>query len=208
MENKNIDNLIDVSNFIDEHSKEKCKRCFRQIPTNLSTWIYSYKLQEDIYQGDVVDRLDLVYNEINGDSLETRSFEDIPCILLSNTCDMNTKGKTREKYISVAPLYSYKEFVELKPVEYSISSWREFLYAVKENRITDILFLPAKNELDDSVVLLDRISSFDPKLLEFKLNKEKAKKILSLSQIGFYYFLIKLTHHFARSENKAEVVRI
>lgn len=207
MESDKLNEIIDSSYFIDDSLKERCKDYFKQTHKALGYWFYSYKPAEDTYQGDIIDELDLVYFEVVNDVLETKVLEDQPCMLLSHTCDMYLQGKTRGKYISVAPLFSYREFSNRRTEGYSDEGWGDFLEAVKRNRITDILYIPEKQPLGESVILLDRIFPIDPNFLKAKLEKRGSKKILSLSQIGFYYLLIKLTYHFARYEDRAEIKR-
>jgi hypothetical protein len=99
------------------------------------------------------------------------------------------EGKTREKYISIAPVVDFKEFSEQGKIEgYSEQSWLDFLKDIKANRITDILYMPEKPPLGASVVFLDRICSLDPRLVKERLARTMCKRILSLSQIGFYFF--------------------
>ena len=208
MNQSQFDELIDSSPFIDENLKKDCKRYLKQIPTSISSdWIYSKSLPEITCQGDVTDRFDIVFHEFVGDSSEIRSLEDHPCILISHTCDMDLENKTREKFISIAPIFDYEEFAAQKYSGYSEERWNSFLESVKSNRITDILFLPGKESVGDFIVLLDRIYSFDSKILNIRLKTKMTNRLISLSQIGYYYFLIKLTYHFARYENRSEVRR-
>jgi hypothetical protein len=207
MNNRELDELIDSSHFIADHLKEQCKQYLKQIPQGLGDWFYSSLIPQAAYQGDIVDKFEVVYYEVVDDRLEIQSLEDFPCMLLSHTCDMDLEDKTREKYVSVAPVFSFKEFAKFKTSEYSEKGWNDFLDAVKANRITDILYIPGKSPLDNSVILLDRISSVHPNLLKIRLQKGGTKRVLSLSQIGFYFFLIKLTYHFARYEDREEILR-
>jgi len=156
----------------------------------------------------IVDKFEMVYYEVVDDRLDLLSLEDVPCMLLSHTCDMEFEEKTREKYISVAPVFSFEEFAKFKVSKYTDEGWQDFLDDVRKNRITDILYIPGKNPLNDSVILLDRISSIDPKFLKIRLEKTGSKRVLSLSQTGFYFFLIKLTYHFARYEDRKEIQRV
>ena len=204
-----IEDLIDTSHFVAEDQKDLCKKYFCQIPISLeSTWFYSLHTSSISYQGDIIDKFYVSFTDLEGDNIITQAIEDQACMLMSNTCDMYFEDKTREKYISVAPIFNYDEFANSpKPAAYSEQGWIDFLKDVRENKITDILYIPGKNGINDSVVLLDMITSFDPKLLSAMIEKESTKRILTLSQIGYYFFLIKLTYHFARYEDKDEVKR-
>lgn len=207
MDSPEFDELIDSSHFIDDSLKEKCKEYFKQIHKGLGDWFYSYSIPPDIYQGDIVDRLDVVYYEMTNDTQEIQAIEDIPCMLLSHTCDMDFAEKTRGKYVSGAPIFAFEEFSKSRTQEYSKEGWQSFLEDIKANRITDVLYIPEKKPLEASIVLLDRIFSIDPYVLKARLDKNKTERILSLSQIGSYFFLIKLTYHFARYEDRTEIKR-
>lgn len=202
-----LDTLIDSSQFIDEKFKIKCKEYLKQVPTSIDSWVYSSSLSDFPYQGDIADKLDIVYHETDGQTLNIGLLEDWRCMLLSHTCDMDFTNKSREKFVSVAPIFNFKEFSDNQLTGYSKTQWESFIESVKANRITDILYLPGYGEIDDFVVLLDRIYSIDSKVLDIRVKKGTTTKILSLSQVGYYFFLIKLTYHFARYENREEVLR-
>ncbi len=208
MEKQEFEALIDTSPFICDAFREKCKEYLGQVETRLGDWIYANTKSHIAYQGDVVDCLDFIYTDFDEGKEGVRRLKDQPCLLLSHTCDMDTEDKTREKCVSIAPVFSFKEFAEQKIPEYSDEAWKSFLNSVKANKITDILFLPAKDEKeDDFIVFLDKIYSIHSKLLNHRMRTGKTRIKLSLSQIGYYYFLIKLTYHFARYENNKEVIR-
>lgn len=207
MDDSIIDGLIDSSHFIDNSLKKKCKEYFEQIPKGLGTWFYSSSIPPFIYQGDIIDKLDVAYLEVTDGDQQIQFLEDTLCVLLSNTCDMYFKGKTREKYISIAPLFSFDEFAESRYQEYSKEGWENFLADIKANRITDILYIPEKKPIRASIIPFDRIFSINPHILQERLDRNKSERILSLSQIGLYFFLIKLTHHFARYEDRTEIIR-
>jgi hypothetical protein len=209
MEISDLRELIDSSHFIDSSLKERCVEYFKQIPEGLGDWFYSpVPVPILLSQGDILDKLDVVYFTIRNDSQEIQIIDESVCMLLSNTCDMNSEGKTRDKYISVAPAFNFEEFASTaKPQNYSETSWQDFLKDVKANRITDILYIPERGSIKAAVVFLDKICSIDPDVLKIRLEKNRAKKLLSLSQIGFYFLLIKLTYHFARFEDRTEVKR-
>src|SRR3989339_2026913 len=103
MDNQEFGDLIESSHFIDDDFKDQCKQYFRQIPKDIDKWFYSSTTPKTPYQGDIVDNFETVYCEVIGDRLETQSLEGIPYMLLSNTCDLEPKGKTRGNFISVAP---------------------------------------------------------------------------------------------------------
>jgi hypothetical protein len=202
-----LDELIDSSNFIEKSQKEDCKKYFKEIDRGLGDWFYANSIPSDKYQGDIVDNLDVVYFEMNENQQEAKLIENIPCMLLSHTCDMALEGKTRCSYISIAPIVCFEEFAESRVKGYTKETRENFLEAVRANKITDILYIPRRGPLKESIVFLDRICSIEPQVLQMRLEKNRSKRILSLSQIGHYLFLFKLSIHFARYEDKTEIVR-
>ena len=208
MDSSELDDLIDSSPFIDNSLRDRCKEYFRQVPKELSDWFYSTTISTDIYQGDVVDKLDVVYFQMENTAQQLKILDDIPCMLLSNTCDMALEGKSREKFISVVPIFDFAEFAENGKIhDYSDEGWEDFLRDISANRITDMLYIPPKDAWSASVVFLDKICSIAPNVLKARLDMNKSRTILSLSQLGAYYFLIKLTYHFARLEDRTEIIR-
>lgn len=208
MEISDLPGLVNSSHFIDSSVKERCIEYFKQIPEGLGDWFFSSAPTSVLSQGDVLDKLDVIYFTVRDNLQEMQVIDDSLCMLLSNTCDINFEGKSRCKYISIAPIFSFEEFAgTAKPQGYSEKGWGDFLKDIKANGITDILYMPKKGKLKESVVFLDKICSIDPHVLKIKLEKNKSEKLLSLSLIGFYYLLIKLTHHFARFEDRDEVKR-
>ena len=204
-----IENLIDTAPFIDDALREECKKYFRQIPLILeSQWFYSQSSCPFFRQADIIENLDFSYSEIEDDAVNIRVLEDQTCMLVSNTCDMDLKDKSRGKHILVALVVDYDVFASQEKTDsYTNVQWENYLESVRKNLITDILFIPENGEIKDSVVYLDKVFSCTLQQLLVMQEKDKIKKILSLSQVGHYYFLIKLTHHFARYENKEETGR-
>ena len=72
--------------------------------------------------------------------------------------------------------------------------------SIKEQKVTGIFFLPAGGGLqEDHIALLDDIYTMPGKVFE----EEKAKsKAFTLSQIGFYLFVFKLSVHFCRFQEQ------
>ncbi|MFH1136440.1 MAG: hypothetical protein V1816_10200, partial [Pseudomonadota bacterium] len=205
MDENKLDELIESCSYIDVNLKERCKKYFKQVNRELDDWFYSKNSSEDLYQGDIINNLEMAFLEVSNNIIEYKLIENQQCILLSNTCDMSPENKTREKFVSVAPVFSYSDFSQNKIERYDVNAWNNFLQDVKRNNITDILYIPQNRNFESSVVLLDRIFSIDINSFYFIFNTRCKNKILSLSQLGHYIFLIKLTNHFARYEDKSEI---
>ncbi|MBP8745484.1 MAG: hypothetical protein KBH86_10210 [Syntrophorhabdus sp.] len=200
MEENNIENLVRTAPFIDKTLKEECSDYLKkQVPKGLDHQIYSLKVFESPYQGDIINNFDLVFFQLIDDYQQTQFIENSYCMLLSHTCDINVQDKSSKSYISLVPVTDYNDFAEKRFDGYSEQQWQDFLRSVRENKITNLLYLPDNPpQFKASVVFLDQICSVDPYLLDEALSSKRSQRIASLSHVGFYYFLIKLTYHFAR----------
>jgi hypothetical protein len=80
-----------------------------------------------------------------------------------------------------------------------------FLSAVQKNKVDDLIYFAASPEYPDGLlVYLNRIATIPSRLYENSL--ENGLRLASLSQDGFWFFLIKLTRFLARAESD-EVTR-
>ena len=93
---------------------------------------------------------------------------------ISNTCDMDLNNKRLCNYIS----------------------------SLKKQQITNAFYLPKSNNLDEAVVFFDYTNSFDIHFINRDSLKEK--RLVSLSNYGFYILLIKLSIHFTRVQEKVQ----
>ena len=104
MVNQRMDDLIDSSHFIDDRNKEKCKEYFRQIPKAEVDWVYSSAIPDTTYQGDIVDKFEMIFYEVSGTNLNARALENVPCILFRpkgyETRAMRFRGLTGKSVFS------------------------------------------------------------------------------------------------------------
>lgn len=177
----------------------------KNFPNNLDKRLYSESLlgTEIIYQGDGLVGM-LVIN------LPARDFHEMPVMVLSNTCDINLENKryfpSRIVYAPIFKLEKYRrmlvtEFVELGKIEmHAISA---HIAHIRRQEVTQILYLPKSGNLtEDSIVFLDRLNNCPADL--FDVDQIKARKLFSLSNYGLYLFLIKLSIHFTRIQEKVD----
>lgn len=71
---------------------------------------------------------------------------------------------------------------------------------LKQQKITQIIYLPANSRIDDSIVFLDRIQHIDNRYID--RNLLETKRLFSLSDYGFYMLIFKLSVHFSRIQEK------
>src|SRR5690606_22208774 len=71
------------------------------------------------------------------------------------------------------------------------------LKSIREQEITSIFYIPpVEGRIDESMVFLDRISNMRNSLATTK--ELLSERIFTLSNFGFYLFLLKLSIHFTR----------
>ena len=177
--------------YLTEEAKQGLLKALKDFPekTNYYTTFYS----DEILQGDGIS------------SIEVTNFEDgrkksIKGILLSNSCDMDVSNKRDFPIkLTFAPLIKLDNYIRLlkeqgldeRKIEAKVCS-------IKEQKVTYIFFLP-KNTFPDFDS--DHIALFSD-LYTVSLSTVKKfdenPKLFTLSQVGFYLFVFKLSIHFCR----------
>jgi hypothetical protein len=185
--------------YLSAEDRHKLFEDLKKFPQNIDKRMYSESLLANpiIYQGDGIDGL-MVYNPP-----ETDAHPSLVCVL-SNSCDIDQANRrffeSRIVYCPIFKLPKYRTALIQEYVEtgrYSIESVEAHIQAIKEQFITQILYLPKSGRLtEDSIVFLDRPINFP--LQKLDLESIANKKIFILSNYGFYIFLIKLSIHFTR----------
>jgi hypothetical protein len=74
--------------------------------------------------------------------------------------------------------------------------------AIREQRVSTMFYLPKGGELgEEHVALLDDLHTLPFQI--FEANTER-KKLFTLSMVGFYVFVFKLSFHFCRFHENIE----
>lgn len=108
--------------------------------------------------------------------------------LMTNSCDAVRKKNLL--FSAMLPIEEYSEFD---------------LNSIKKNLIYELIYYP-DNRLTESVVDLGIVTTISRELFEVLLKTGKVEKIASLSDIGYYLWLSKMTVYLLRPES-AEVIR-
>lgn len=183
--------------YLSDESQKALFGELKNFPDNVTDgYLYSYHLSKEstIYQGDGIDGLMVV----NLPNLEAKYLKGI---VLSNTCDIDPSNKplfsSRMVYSPIFQLEKYRSALIHDHVENGQSDIRridEHIEAIKHQYITQIFYLPSCFGLKkDSIVFLDRILNYPADELN-----EESHKLFTLSNYGFYMFLVKLSIHFTR----------
>lgn len=147
--------------------------------------------QNELLQGDGWNRLDII-------NLETAQKRDIKGIILSNSCDVSSKNQrdlpSRIVFAPIIPVVDYERCLAVSGVSHDKINAK--ITAIKEQRVTSLFYLPQGGWLEsDYCAVLDDLHSLPAN--RFYGNVEKTKQF-TLSQVGFYLFLFKLSIHFCR----------
>lgn len=154
-------------------------------PENITYYLDKYFYQNDILQGDILVDMEIYkYN----DSKKTKTHG----IIFSNSCDISEDNdRYKEVFVTFCPIISLEKFknvVEKEGKDFSIIE-----FDIKKQKITDIFYLPQETHLpEDHIALLGQAVSIPYSLVN------KNNKKYSLSQVGFYIFLFKLSIHYCR----------
>jgi hypothetical protein len=157
----------------------------------IKTNYYGNTGQGGLLQGDGWTKLQLRRFE-NGEK------ESVLGIVLSNTCDVASENK-RDFPINItfAPLIPLSKYISLLgQAGVNSSHIQDKVTSIKDQKVTSIFFLPAGSELqEDHMALLDQLYTMPVKVFELETAKFRR---FTLSLIGFYIFVFKLSVHFCR----------
>ena len=118
-------------------------------------------------------------------------------ILLTNSCDASVQNiRFNPSQLSFAPVINLENYQSKLSKAYSPERVADHISDIRAQRYTSVFFLPGTGPLnEDCIALLDQIQSIP--LSHFKDDAE-VSRLASLSDIGFYLFMFKLSFHFCR----------
>lgn len=170
----------------------------KDFPNNIDSRFYSnYVLDDNIlYQGDCLKDIPTL-------NLPDTQSKMSQSMAISNTCDMDLNNKrlwnTRILFSQIILLERLVKGLYQKFPEDKVSN---YISSLKKQQITNAFYLPKSNNLDEAVVFFDYTNSFDIHFINRDSLKEK--RLVSLSNYGFYILLIKLSIHFTRVQEKVQ----
>jgi hypothetical protein len=149
------------------------------------------EFQQEMLQGDGWKRLAL-RNFTTGEKISING------VILSNTCDIASENP-RELPVNIvfAPLVALDNFIKrLKTAGVGDANVANKVQAIRRQRVTGLFYLPRGSGLDaEHIVILDDIHSMPAVVYREEL---ATGKLFTLSQAGFYLFILKLSIHFCR----------
>ena len=190
--------FLDVEKFKDQipyyltqPQKEGLARALEDFPENTNYYLSNYPvdLRNAALQGDVFKQL-TIYGP--------QGSRQIKGIILSNSCDIDTQNKREFPMRAVfAPLIKLDAMVEkLRSAQIPQRVIDQKLDAIKKQLVTNVVYLPECEHIPESIIFLDDVHQIPTE--ELRKSLERQEKILTLSQVGFYILLFKLSIHFCR----------
>jgi hypothetical protein len=179
--------------YLTREQKDGLLKALNEFPRPVPYYIDRY--QDELLQGDGWARFDIV-------DFETGARDRIKGIVLSNSCDISIENKREvPPKITFAPIIKLGKYAQLLLKNNLTKQQIEDRFnAIREQRVTSMFFLPRGGALDeDHVALLDDLHTV-PAIAFQQVNDQR--KLFTLSMVGFYLFLLKLSVHFCRFQEE------
>lgn len=147
--------------------------------------------QDEMLQGDGWRGLQII-------RLTDGERKSIKGVILSNSCDISPDNKRElPVQISFAPLIKLSNYqATLKNAGLNDAQINSKLDSIKSQKVTNIFYIPGGGVLDeDYITYLGDMHSIPLQYFQDHCEKEK---IFTLSMVGFYLFVFKLSVHFCR----------
>ena len=195
----------DIKKYLPQYlSDSDAKQLFsalKDFPNNIDERFYSnYNLDDDIlYQGGCL-------KDIPAFNLPDTRTKLSQSMAISNTCDMDLSNSNKRPWNTQRILFSQIILLEkLEKVLYqkfSEDRISNYISSLRKQQITNAFYLPKSKNLDEAVAFFDYTNSFDINFVDRESLKEK--RLVSLSNYGFYILLLKLSIHFTRIQEKVQ----
>jgi hypothetical protein len=175
--------------YLTKQQKEGLIKALNDFP--YSTQYYSTLYPHDLLQGDGWGQFEVI-------RFEDGVRDKIKGIVLSNSCDISPENKRdlppKLTFAPIIKLANYAQLLQRNGLTQEQIGSR--FQAIREQRVTSMFYLPKGSALDgEHVALLDDLHTVP--LHAFERVAEK-KKLFTLTLVGFYLFLFKLSVHFCR----------
>lgn len=178
--------------YLNDSAKENLYEALKQFPENIDKRLFAYREEDFVFQGDGIKDL-LIVNLPKEDVVKAN------CIVLSNTCDIDQRNKRMfTSSVCYTPLINLNKYVaRLRADKYNENKISRFVKSIKKQQVTQIFYLSCPPNLkEEYFVFLDKIVSCDNDYIDrSELNKIR---LFTLSNYGFYVFLVKLSMHLTR----------
>jgi len=176
-----IDFCLELFPSIDPYTAEQAKRALEQFDGVSKPKLAIEQQNFDMLQGDFYSELPFCYYDNNG---EQRIFLS-KAELLSNTCDA-----TRDDNLLFAAVRPISEF----------SGNADAIDAIKRNKRYSLFYVP-DTPLDEYYIDFELITTIPREMVMKLCESGNVKRIASLTSVGYYMFISKLTIFLMRPED-------
>jgi len=179
--------------YLSPEDQRDLSRCIRDFPNNINDLMYTSVLKKEqiVFQGDGIKNLPVI-------NFPDTVIRKVNCIITSNTCDIDSSNtrlfSSRLVYTPLIELSKYIQLLESKDV--LAERIENHIKAIKKQEVTQIFYLPANNLMSEKIVFLDRLNNCGNELLD--RTQLESFRLFTLSNYGFYLFLLKLSISFTR----------
>ena len=132
----------------------------------------------ELSQGDVISKFPFQYFEEDG----SQKIFTADALVLSTSCHIDNKEK-----ITLVPVLPLKTF-------------EGNLIELKKNKVIDYMYIP-DGILSDCYIDFEIMNTFNKNLIMSGIESGKHPRIVSLNQLGYYFFIVKLTVYLMRKED-------
>lgn len=177
--------------------KEGLAKALKDFPDNTNYYLSSTYCTDDItknvLQGDICKEL-----EVNIVKEGEVSQKKVTGIILSNSCDISQDNKRRLAIRGLfSPLLNLENYISLlKKSGAPKQSIKQTVEDLKNQKISNIIYFPQSDDFPESIALLDNIHILKKEQLDNIISQNNKSK--TLSQVGFYILLFKISVHFCR----------
>jgi hypothetical protein len=176
--------------YLTEEMKNGIVDELKKFPDKMQYYLIN-KFADEILQGDGWTQLQ-VRNFDTGEKI------GINGIIISNTCDVSPENKrdlpTNILFAPLMPLDAYEKMLEDAGI--SKTNIRDKIDAIRRQVVTSLFFVPSGSGLQqDHIAILDDVHTMPAAVY---LDGAQKMKIFTLSQSGFWLFVLKLSIHFCR----------
>jgi hypothetical protein len=161
-----------------------------KFPDNTNFYLTDDSLKDDLLQGDG-------WRGFVAIDFASGSRKFVSGIVLSNSCDISPENhRDIPVKILFCPLIELAKYQDmLKSIGKNPDQILSITSSIKKQQVTSMFFLPEHaGVIKESIILLDDIHA--QPLASFVASERSS--LFTLSQFGFYIFLLKLSIHFSR----------
>ena len=173
----------------------------KSFPDNIDSRLFTSYLKEEpfLFQGDGIEGLLFV-------NLPDTDIRRLRAVVLSNTCDISPQNKRLSRpnivYSPILHLDKYaRNLLDKGLIEKEVLT--SHIESIRKQRVTSIFYLPKGGSLEsESMVFFDKVASCDSNYLSE--TDIKSNRLFTLSNYGLYLFVLKLSIHFSRINEKLD----